>query len=132
MSSAEQALTNMAAQLRAMPSVLERVMPKLQRATRDYLDECYARGVDPDGTPWPLTERGEVPKLRGEHVEVVYQDYRIIVRAKGHEALHTLGKAKARAKVTRSLLPKGSGIPPVLEKRWRAILEAELKAAMQP
>jgi hypothetical protein len=131
--SAETLLTQMAERLREAPAeAIERAMPKLQRATREYLEQCYARGVDPDGKPWPLTAAGAVPRFTGSDVEVVWQDERIIVRAKGHAALHTLGLAKAREKVVRPLIPMSEEIPPALLERFEAILLAELKAGLQP
>lgn len=130
MSEAEPTLAKMAEALRSMPEVIERVMPKLRDIAHAYLYECYRAGKSPDGVPWELTNENDRPRLRGEHVSVVHtQKGEVRIHVEGHEGLHHAGLARGRVK--RPMIPETERIPPELERRWRAALEAELMAAMR-
>lgn len=121
-------LAAMSAALRSAPAVLQRCMPKLRAATLAYLHECYERGIDPDGNPWPLNEDGTKSKLSGETVQVTTQGSRIIVSVRLFEALHSKGHARGGKK--RALVP-ADAVPPELLKRWQTIVEGELSEALQ-
>lgn len=123
------ALGELAAKLRDVPDALRAAMPHLASEVDDYLRECAARGVDPDGNPWPVTELGRKPKITGTTRAVVAHGSHIYVRFTGHDAMHSRGTA--RGGKLRRLVPAGP-IPPALAKRMAAIVKAELDRAVAP
>lgn len=127
-SSAIAQLKTMGDRLRAAPKVLQTCMPELARVVRDYLAECAARGVDPDGTPWPLNADGSRPAITGSHLDVVTAARRIIVRVKWYNALHTQGTAKGGKR--RALIP-GGPIPRALLVRMNEVVDRRLREALE-
>ena len=123
------ALADLSARLRAVPGVLERVVPLLANDVDSYLRECAAAGIDPDGTPWPKTELGRKAQITGTKIKTGVIGSRIYVRVTGHDAMHSTGTA--RGQKVRGLLPRGP-IPPKLAARMRATVLAELDEAVRP
>lgn len=124
-----EALKEMADRMRAAPGALERALPRCRDAVEQYLQECYARGVTPDGEPWPVTETGARARLDGRTLRVVVKGNSIQVRLALHEALHS--KGQARGGTQRRMVPK-TRIPPELLTRMQAIVDAELRRVLQP
>lgn len=130
MTEALDALADLSARLRAVPDVIaNRVIPSLADDVAEYLRECAAKGIDPDGKSWPKTERGRQALITGTKVSVGVIGSKIYVRVAGHDAMHSTGTA--RGKKVRGLLPRGP-IPPPLAARMRATVLAELDAAVRP
>ena len=127
-SSATITLEAIAAKLREAPKALTRAMPELRRTFDEYLTECFARGVDPDGQAWPKTKAGKTPELSGSQRDVTVKGHTIIVRMRWYDALHSRGIAKGG--VMRRLIPAG-GIPPELAKRFDRVIGDALRDALE-
>lgn len=121
-------LMRMGERLRAAPKVLDAVLPELAAVVRDYLLECYARGVDADGNPWPATATGGRPAITGQQMEVIHFARKILVRLRWYNALHSTGAAKGGTQ--RRMLPAGE-LPPVLRARMDAVITARLQGVLQ-
>jgi hypothetical protein len=126
---ADEALGAMVARLRALPNAVDAVMPELVDATREYLQDCYARGVDPaDGKPWLPTQIGRKPRLTGSSLKVAADGHTIFASLRGHDARHSLGTARGGKR--RGMLPQA--MPPELAKRFKVIIERAMREAVQP
>jgi len=121
-------LAEMAEKLRAVPGVLRDVVPVLAEETDRYLRECYARGVDPDGTPWEPTASGGRPRITGSQLTVQSVGNKIIVRLTWHDALHS--KGYARGGKQRRLVPAGD-VPPALAERFKRIVHNALTQGLK-
>lgn len=117
----------MAADLRAVPKALDRLGAEIERITRAYLDECYARGEGPDGDKWPLTNKGAKPNITGSYTTVNWVDGTLYIRSRWYNAMHDTGTA--RGEKVRHLLPQGD-VPPPLLQRWEKALQDALTAAL--
>jgi hypothetical protein len=124
---ADAVLGTIIARLRAVPGALETVADKLAPEVQAYLADCYRRGVDPDGEPWPPTATGQQPAITGSSLAVAAVGKRVIVKLRWHDALHSLGQARGGR--TRRLVPAGA-IPPRLAERMQTIVRAELRRAL--
>jgi hypothetical protein len=122
-------LARMGQRLREAPKVLDAVLPELAAVVRDYLLECYARGVDADGVPWPATEAGAAPAITGQQMEVIHFARKILVRLRWYNALHSIGGAKGG--VQRRMVPAGE-LPAELRARMDAVVTARLAEALAP
>lgn len=122
-------LTEIADRIRGIPSAIDAAIPHLVSEVDDYLQECAARGVDPDGVPWIKTERGRTPKITGATRTVAAVGSTIYVRVAAHDAMHS--KGSARGSKIRRLVPAGP-VPPALAARMRQIIVAELDRVTQP
>lgn len=121
-------LMRMGERLREAPKVLDAVLPELAAVVRNYLLECYARGVDPDGNPWPANVTGETPAITGQQMEVIHFARKILVRLRWYNALHSTGGAKGGTR--RRMLPAGE-LPAVLRARMDAVITARLQEALR-
>lgn len=121
-------LKRMSERLRAAPDALRDCMPELARVVRDYLRECAARGVDPDGTPWPPNVDGSRSSISGSHLDVVTTARKIIVTVKWYNALHSRGHAKGGKR--RALIPAGE-IPAELMTRMNDVVTRRLGEALE-
>lgn len=120
------------AQLQAMRSMLNRfgdlpkraapvVATELERVTRDHI----ARGVDPDGKPWPLTKDGNVAlQTAGRGLSSRAVGTVAIVRLEGKAVLHHLGAA--RGGIKRQILP-GRRLPPEYVQTIKRTLVAQFR-----
>jgi len=127
MSDPVNALDGMIVRLNAVPGALDGLMSELGREVDAYLTDCYARGVDPDGTPWPVTATGAKPKITGTQKTVAVIGHRIVVRLQWHDALHSQGYARGGRQ--RRMLPAG-GMPPALSARLQKIVGAALQKTL--
>lgn len=96
-----QAMLDKLGRLADMP---REVAPAVAEAIDEEITAQIARGVDPNGKPWPKTQDGD-QALRGagKAVNVASFGKRVIVALRGVEARHHLGRA--RGGVQRQIIP---------------------------
>lgn len=115
------------AQLRQVSGLARDVAPDIARVVELELRANIARGVAPDGTPWPLTEDGRVPlRNAAQAVSVRASGDQIVVTLGGVESRHHLGAV--RGGIARPLIP--STLPPALAEKVDAVIMRAFAQAM--
>ncbi len=85
-----------------------------------------ARGVGPDGKPWPLTKTGQRP-LQDVAAVVRAVGTTVVMRLKGHRARHHLGAV--RGKIKREILPN-KRIPEQMTRAIDKVITGEFQRIM--
>ncbi len=116
------------ARLRALPKeLLEQaardIAPELERELRAQI----ARGVGPDGKPWPPTQAGDqaLPNA-ARALSVRATGTVVLARLDGVHALHHLGRV--RGGVRRQILPTGA-LPDPFSRAIKRVLELRFASA---
>lgn len=115
--------------LRRLDGMAARAASDVARAVRADVLERVARGVGPDGKPWPETEDGHPPLQHAARSLTVRAVGNVVVATlRGAAARHSLGEVRGRVK--RPILPAGT-LPASLVRRVRAVLEREFRQTME-
>ena len=97
------------------------VAAELERITREHI----AKGVDPDGRPWPLRQDGKrALQTAGNGLSSRAVGTVALVRLDGKSVLHHLGAV--RGGIKRQILP-GRRLPPEYVKAVRAAVVREFR-----
>ena len=114
--------------LRELEDLPTTVGPTVARAMKRELARQVARGVGPDGKPWPKTNDGEQP-LQGaaKAASIRYLDGVVVVRLDGHHARHHLGAV--RGKVRRPIIPTDR-IPDPFTRAIQVVVTGEFRRVM--
>lgn len=116
------------ARIKALPGMVGRVAPAVGQALETELTRQIARGVGPDGTPWPKTKEGEQPlRHAARALRVRAVGTTVVASLEGHHARHHLGAVKGG--VRRPILPS-STIPAPAVKAIDEVVTAEFKKTM--
>ena len=111
------------ARIRALGELTHAAGPKIAVAVERELHAQIARGVDPNGKPWPLTKTGERPlQNAAAAVDVSYVGDAVVISVEGPESLHN--KGKARGHVQRRIIPTGA-LPAPLSRVISEAVDAE-------
>jgi hypothetical protein len=98
-----------------MPEAIPAIARRSAEAIEKQIAENIARGVGPDGKPWPPTEDGHKP-LAGAANAVTSSAVgaTVVVRVSGVEARHHAGKVNGG--VARPIIPRGKLPPGMLDE----------------
>lgn len=126
MTSGDDALRAMIAQLEALPGALtEEAAPEIARELQAEITRQIAAGTDPHGTPWDPTLKGQRPLTNAASaLRVTAVGSTVVARLTGPEALHHRGAVKG-GKVRQILpsheitAPVANAIRVVLDRRFR-------------
>lgn len=116
------------ARIKQLPGLVGRIAPAVGRALEGELASQIARGVGPDGTPWPRTKTGEQPLQHAARaLRVRSVGTTVVASLEGHHARHHLGAVKGG--VRRPILPTAK-IPDPVTKAIATVVTAEFKKTM--
>ncbi len=120
MAQADNELDKMIAQLRAIPDLVEKVLPEVAAECHKVIAENVAAQRGPDGTPWPKGKDGHPVLVNAaDAVTASAIGNVILIRVSGPEARHHLGIAKG--KVKREIIPTRKIPKPMVEAMKRVI-----------
>jgi len=122
-SDADASLDRYLAKLEELGAQPRTIGPVAARAIERETDDQIARGVDPDGKPWPLTKDDSRPLANAaKAVSVRAVNGAVVMTVTGPEALHNEGKARGR--IERRIIPSGS-LPAPLSRVLSETIDAD-------
>jgi len=103
-------------------------MQKLAGSVDEEVRRQILAGQDPSGQPWQPTRAGGRPLVGAQaSVGVAAVGRRVVIRAWGHIARHSLGRAKGG--IERQVVPRGAipqGLAQVLKDKVRTLLREHM------